>query len=307
MRNLSVVGAEYWRVAKRHLSVVGAECWRTAKRNRSSVGKVLAVVAVVAVVFGTLLAWAFNWLEDEFPLPPDDAVRVQYLAQYVALVQVIAVGVVVTLLGVIIPLMLPGARDRFERFKESRQAYSRAKTAVIYLPDRVVKVDREKAFLLVEKAHREIHLAETFEDVIIKKGYLRWFANPDLWLLYNYWQIVAVATVLREYDWSGTEDRNMLRDRLEKALQPVHACFGPRGEKCAGQKWHIRHGEPEPSDPEDTEQAKKDPKNLSRFHEEDRLKKEIEATLAAIKAAEQRPSPAAPAWPGAPPSLHRRI
>jgi hypothetical protein len=228
------------------------------------VARAFALVALVAVV---LAVGTFFWLQASFPPPSWHSLRVQYLEQYIALVQVIAAGVVVTLVSVIIPLMLPEARDRFERYKESRQAYSRAKTAVIYLPDRVAHVPREKAFLLVEKAHREIHLAETFEDVIIGKGYLKWFANPDLWILYNYWQIVAVAEVLRNYDWSVRENHDMLRDRLHGTLEVVHKRFGRRGEECAGEKWVLKHNVGDKGGPGD------------RFWEEDQIDKDIRKKL----------------------------
>jgi hypothetical protein len=228
-----------------------------AVRNLTAVAKALGLVALVT---GLLAFLAFLWLWVQFPPSPQETLRVQYLAQYVAVVQVIAVGVVVTLVSVIIPLMLPEARDRFERYKESRQAYSRAKTAVIYLPDRVAHVDREKAFLLVEEAHREIHLAETFGDVIIEKGYLNWFGNPDLWLFYNYWQVVAVAEVLRKTDWSAT-NRDLLKQRLRDALAVVHRRFGTRGrgEKCKGEKWLLHDG--------------------SRFREEDLLEADIQSIV----------------------------
>lgn len=227
-------------------------------RNLTTSARALISIALFAIA---LTGAAGSWLWYAFPPPPQPSERVQYLEQYVNLVQVIGVGVVVALVSVIIPLMLPEARDRFERYKESRVAYSRAKTAVLYLCDRVVNVDREEAFRLVEEAHRELHFAETFEDMIIKKGYLRWFGNPTLWVLYNYWQIVAVAEVLRllPIDWNTAEGKNMLRAHLTKALAVVHARFGKRGENCKGQMWRLEDG--------------------SRFREEDLLERKIRETL----------------------------
>lgn len=214
----------------------------------------LILIAIVAIV---LLCVAVNWLLNEFPLPSNPTVRVQYLEQYIHLAQLIGVGFVVTLLSAIIPLLLLETRDRFEQYKESRQAYSRAKTAVLYLPDRVLDVDREKAFLLVEEAHRELHFAETFEEVIINKGYLAWFDNPALWVLYNYWQIVAVAEVLRSCttDSGVNESKDEFRDRLHRTLAVVHKRFGTRGQNCKGEKWDLKDG--------------------SRFRKEDELKERV--------------------------------
>lgn len=217
----------------------------------------LIVISLVAIVLAII---AGIWLTFTFPLPSDESLRVHYLEQYLGVAQLIVVGIVVTLVSVIIPVMLSESRDKFERYKESRQAYSRAKTAVLYLPDRVTNADQENAFRLVEEAHRELHLAETFEDVIIEKGHLKWFGNPQLWILYNYWQIVAVAEVLRSrtIDWDISANKNLLRDRIDETLEVAHRRFGRRGEACKGETWDIKSG--------------------SRFRKEDELSKHIRET-----------------------------
>jgi hypothetical protein len=208
---------------------------------------------------------AWLWLWSSFSVPPTASgeLQVKYLEQYISVAQVIVAGVFVSLVSVIIQFMLPEARDRFEQFKESRLAYSRAKTAVLYLPDRVANSDQVTAFVLVEEAHRALHLAETFEDVMIKKGYLHWFENPKLWILYNYWQIVAVAEVLRARE-SRPENRKELRGCLEQTLGVVHRRFGERGEGCKGQVWVFRK-----------EDQRREPNIKYRFDEEDHLKTEI--------------------------------
>ncbi len=205
------------------------------------VKKALILILLIAVLL-TLLAC--KWLSDYFPLPPDENLRIQYLEQYVGVVQIIAIGIVVTLVSVIIPLMLPELRDRFERYKESRLAYSRAKTAVLYLPDRVINTDEDKVFQLVEEAHRQLHFAETFEDMIIDKGYLKWFKNPSLWIPYNYWQIVAVAEVLRssKIDWNVPENKDVHRVRLNETVGVVHQYFGRTGENCMKEDWDTKDG-----------------------------------------------------------------
>jgi hypothetical protein len=198
-------------------------------RNLIVVTKPFLLVAVVTIVLSFVV---FNFIQTKFPTSSGTEVQVKYLEQYVNLIQILTIGVAVTLISVIIPHMLPEARDKFERYKESRLAYSRAKTAVLYLADRVVNVDRKEAFLLIEEAHRQLHFAETFKDVIIKKGYLKWFGNPSLWIPYNYWQIFAVAGVLRKYDWETSESKDSLKNNLYNTLEVVHGHFGRTGEKC---------------------------------------------------------------------------
>lgn len=207
--------------------------------EKSLIAKVILIVVIMALA---LTVAVIVWLQTQFPPPVDDlAVKVRYLEQYVAVLQILAVGVLAAILTVIIPLLLPEARDRFERYKESRQAYSRAKTSVIYLPDKVANAaDMKEATELVAEAHRELHFAETFEKVIIDKGYLSWFANPHLWVLYNYWQIVAVAKVLRRSGLNSMENRDLMRERLIEAVKVVHKYFGERGEECTGERWVIK-------------------------------------------------------------------
>lgn len=236
----------------------------------------MATTALIltAIVASVLAVAAWTWLRS-FSVPDQEpGVQVQYLEQYIEVAQVIVVGVFVTLVSVIIQFMIPEARDRFERYKESRQAYSRAKTAVLYLPDRVANSNLENAFILVEEAHRELHLAETFEDEIISKGYLEWFYNPKLWTPYNYWQIVAVAEVLR-LPAVNFEDKNELRERLDNTLKVVHGRFGERGQHCKGEKW----GMPKEGSLKEKEKC--------RWAEEEQLRTDIKQT--AGKAAEKTP------------------
>lgn len=229
--------------------------------EKSLITKVVLAVVLVAAV---LTFCAFLWLQTKFPPPKDNvSVKVQYLEQYVAVLQILAVGVLAAIVTVIIPLLIPEARDRFERYKESRLAYSRAKTAVIYLPDRVVNAaDMKEATKLVEKAHRELHFAETFEKVIISRGYLEWFANPNLWVLYNYWQIAAIAEVLRRSGRSALEDKGLMRERLSETLKVVHDYFGERCQKRAGERWVIKV-------------SSKDKEEVPRFEKERELEKKI--------------------------------
>lgn len=198
------------------------------------IGFTLPIAAILAVV-----AWLL--INNYFPLSEATDVKAKYLAQYVVVAQVILIGFFVTLAAVIIQAMLPEARDQFEQYKESRRAYSQAKTAVLYLPDRVLNTnDKEQQFALITQAHEALHSAEMFEDIIISKGYLHWFENPHLWILYNYWQITAVVVALRaNIVQSGNNET--LREKLQSTLDEVHERFGKRGrgEGCKGERWVL--------------------------------------------------------------------
>jgi len=183
--------------------------------------------------------------------------RVRYLEQYIELFRVIVVGVVVALASVLIPLVYSQAKAKFERYKEARSAYSKAKTGVLYLRDRVLEAYSQgneagpeeteasvfKVFKLIETAHRELHLAETFENDIIKQGILEWYEAPKTWVLHNYWRIVAIADVVRYYLEQlekGRSDEQVerelnLRNLLNTAWDKVEEAFG----KDVGGQWEI--------------------------------------------------------------------
>src|SRR5437870_727185 len=60
--------------------------------------------------------------------------RIEYYKFYLEAFKVIAVGFGVAVLGILVPAILTEGRYRFERLKESRNAYSEVKTGVDYLP-----------------------------------------------------------------------------------------------------------------------------------------------------------------------------
>jgi hypothetical protein len=71
------------------------------------------------------------------PLPEDADLRLRHLQLYADVLKTLVAGVFVAVLVVLIPHSLNEAKYRFERLRESRQAYSEAKTGVDYLPYRV--------------------------------------------------------------------------------------------------------------------------------------------------------------------------
>ncbi len=107
----------------------------------------------------------------------------------------VGIGFLVALLATIVPQMLPEARDKFERFKDSRVKYSQAKTSVIYLPERIATLSFEDAILMVQDAHEKLHLAETYKKELRK--HLKWYPYPKIWSEQMYWEITAVKTMLK--------------------------------------------------------------------------------------------------------------
>lgn len=183
----------------------------------------IALVGLVLLLAVVIVIWMYFW-------PVDEKVRMQMLPFYIEAMKVIVTGIVVALFVAALPHAVNVAAQRFDRYRESRQAYSKAKTAVLYLPDRVKHLSAKDAFALVSDAHRELHLAETFADDITSK-YLEWFGRSTVWLPYNYWQIVAVAEALRasKNPQSGEIHQLQLAAHLEKTGAVVQRYFMPNG------------------------------------------------------------------------------
>ena len=223
------------------------------------------LAAMFLLLLAGVIFYSVDFVFENYPVPDarsagvsvNDEVRLGYLEHYLEMFRIIVVGVLVALVSVLIPLVYSHARARFERYKEARTAYSRAKTAVLYLADRVlsavveadsgaVNENRENAsnaFDLIEQAHRELHLAETFEDDIINQGFLEWYDAPRTWVLHNYWLIVSVAAALRcycEQPGKGDADKlagsvSELRDKFKETGSIVDDAFGETGGKKVSQ------------------------------------------------------------------------
>ncbi len=123
----------------------------------------------------------------------------------------VGIGFLVAVLATIIPQILPEARDKFERFKDSRIAYSQAKTSVIYLPERLASLSFKDAVFTVQRAHEKLHLADTYKKELRK--HLRWYPYPKIWSEQMYWEITAVKTMLQSNvdNWPKLTDGERMR------------------------------------------------------------------------------------------------
>ena len=160
----------------------------------TTIRMVLLGASLVAVAAMILLTSALV-LEPALTLD----IRRLYLEAYKAA----GVGFLVAILGVSVPQLLPEARDRFERFKNSRVAYSDAKTAVIYLPETLSKLTFGPAVAAVRDAHRMLHVAETYSE--LQTHLISWHPHPKTWVDRNYWELMAIRRALRtSVDTLGT-------------------------------------------------------------------------------------------------------
>jgi len=186
---------------------------------------------VVAGIIFALVSLAFyaDWREAAGNL------SLERLRLFLDIYKALGVGVLVAILGAIIPQILPEARDRFRRFKDSRVAYSEAKTSIIYLPEKLASLPFSEAVLALEHAHKRLHLAETFSEEL--RGHLAWHPHPETWVDRNYWDLMALRRVLRSNAeiWSTMSTAERLRAG-ENATALVEEVFGPDGHR-----WKSQH------------------------------------------------------------------
>ena len=179
---------------------------------------IATLVAVLAVAIVTYL-----WIT--YPAT-DIAQRRLYLDAYKA----IGIGFLVALLGTIIPNLILENRDNFERAKQSRIAYSQAKTSVIYLPGTLAVLKYGEAMAVLQESHRKLHIAETYGKELVE--YLEWYGDKETWVDQTYWELTAVRMLLqsRADEWDGQTD-GAKTDMVNQALEAIRDLFGHKGEK----------------------------------------------------------------------------
>jgi hypothetical protein len=107
------------------------------------------------------------------------------------------VGFLIALLGILIPKGFSEARYKFEKQKEARIAFSRAKTGVDYLSLRLAVVPLQEAAALIQQLHVWKHRAELYPQEV--SDFLRGRKEgltPKQWADLQYEQLHAVRDAL---------------------------------------------------------------------------------------------------------------
>jgi hypothetical protein len=145
--------------------------------------------SLITTIIVTLILFAWvAWLEWHLPVSMSAPDRIQYSKLHVELFKAILVGFSVALIGILIPVILSEARLDFQRLKDSRSAYSDAKTGFDYLALRLCTLRLKDAALLIQSVHVKKHMAELYDelDQHLKKRGIR--KNAKQWgdFLYKY-------------------------------------------------------------------------------------------------------------------------
>jgi hypothetical protein len=143
----------------------------------------LATTAIVATV--CLLVLDRCAIAHSGVMPIED--RFRYYKLYADLAKAVLVGFGATLLGILIPALFAESRFSFERLRDSRTAYSEAKTSIDYLPLRLCTLNLREAVTLVQKSHVRKHEAELYPELKVHLRRRGIPLSPDAWgdSLYN--------------------------------------------------------------------------------------------------------------------------
>ncbi len=129
--------------------------------------------------------------------------RLSYYQIYEDAFKAVIVGFGVALFGVLLPAMLAEARNRFDRLKESRLAYSGAKTGVDYLPLRLCTLPLAEASAHIQSVHVQKHQSELYDELehwlIRRFGPGSEMANPQKWADSLYDKLFAARMALEEH------------------------------------------------------------------------------------------------------------
>ncbi len=126
--------------------------------------KILIYCSVFALL---LLGIAVIWMKTEIKAPPinsmeDHQIIINYLTLKFEVFKAIIIGYLVSVLGLIIPNIIPEAKYEFERNKEGRIIYSKAKTGIDYLPYTLTDMDKHSAREHIHNIHELKHLADIY-------------------------------------------------------------------------------------------------------------------------------------------------
>jgi hypothetical protein len=170
----------------------------------------LAVITTICVAGILLLLLEQSASQRSGIMPVSD--RIAYYKLHVDLAKAVLVGFSAALLGILIPSVFAEARFSFERLKDSRTAYSEAKTSVDYLPLRVCALDLKSAAALLQRAHVRKHEAELYRELglhLKRRGITK---TPEQWGDELYDRLFSVRTILEAHaaDWdSETADARL--------------------------------------------------------------------------------------------------
>lgn len=136
-------------------------------------------------------------------------------------IETLVVGVMIGLASLLVPTVAAWNRERFERYKESRQAYSAAHTGIMYLPKRLAGLKYNEAMELLYEIHEKKHLAEAYPELVEQVTRGARYASSEDWSKEAYEKLAALERAIADREsWDKTGSRERLA-KLNKAVARV--------------------------------------------------------------------------------------
>jgi len=161
------------------------------------------VIAALALVLATA---ALGLLVD---MPSDPTLKLDYLKFALEVYKAIGIGFLITILGALIPHILPEAKYEFDKLKEGREVFSKAKTGIDYLPYRLAELNFKDSMDHLETVHQLKHLAAV---------YLQDSSQVGEWRYKPYYRIVEFRNAVEKRTPSGWDSLTR-EERLGLLLQ----------------------------------------------------------------------------------------
>jgi len=154
---------------------------------------ILVIIVVVAI-----------FLLESHQLTIGRTERLQFYKLYLDALKAILVSGLVALASVLIPAIISQANADFRKLKESRIAYSNAKTGIDYLPLRLSSLNLPEATAHIQQVHVYKHQAELYEQLKDHLARRQIPGGPEKWGQHMYDKLFALREVIeahaREWD-----------------------------------------------------------------------------------------------------------
>ncbi|MFN0139753.1 MAG: hypothetical protein ACKVQW_06665 [Pyrinomonadaceae bacterium] len=183
-----------------------------------TIEKIISKVLLIAVILTFFVLVLIFWLEGQ----QADVGRIEYYKLYIDIIKAIWISFLVATLVVLIPQGIAELRHRFEKLKESRIAYSEAKTGVDYLPLRLCTLSLKEAAAHVQQVHVWKHQAELYSELEQHLKRRAYQGSPEQWGDMIFEKLSNAQQLLEAHadDWDDMKPKHRL-ERLREIQPPV--------------------------------------------------------------------------------------
>ena len=149
--------------------------------------KTTAAIAAVLIVVWSIVFGMHGFAKD-------GAINAATFPVFLDGYKAIGLGFLVAILATVVPQLLPEEKYRFERLRDSREAYSKAQTGITYLPNKLATLGYAESVALLQSVHEHLHVAQTYTELSL---HLAPYDTPEKWGPSKYRTLMAVKEVLQ--------------------------------------------------------------------------------------------------------------